>query len=387
MQLSVSSDLDLIEHEWRCFEQRAECTPFQTFEWLSAWHHCIGNSAGVKPAIVIGRQCNGELLFILPLAIERALFYRRCVFLGHAVCDYNGPLLATEFPRVVPPADFAKWARTVVAFIQKCPEYKSDVVSFDKMPEKIGQQANPLLALATALNPDRAYRTNLGVDWDSFYSTKRSSARRKRDRNRYRRLADKGELRVSTLNDSEERQRTLKILFNQKSRIFARSGVSNLFDKPGYSDFYLYIAARAGPLVHISRLDVGSTCAAVNLGLRFRRCYFDILKSYDEGLERLGPGVFYLQELMRYAISQRFNYFDMTIGDHPYKLEWADEELRLYDHVAIAGCLGLLGAAQIKLVSRAKRLLKKSPLLWRLARRFKSVVLFLISSIRRKMSA
>jgi CelD/BcsL family acetyltransferase involved in cellulose biosynthesis len=139
MLLSVTSDLDVIEQEWCCFEERAECTPFQTFEWLSAWQRCIGRSAGVKPAIITGRQPNGELLFILPLAIERARFGNRCVFLGHTLCDYNAPLLAPEFPSVIMPADFGKWWHVVETFIQKTPGYSYEVRLFDKMPERIGQ--------------------------------------------------------------------------------------------------------------------------------------------------------------------------------------------------------------------------------------------------------
>lgn len=387
MQLSITSDLEVIEDEWRCFEQRADCTPFQTFDWLSAWQRCIGGPAGVKPAIVTGRQDNGELLFMLPLAIERARFLadeyrpfltrtsRRCVFLGHALCDYNAPLLAPEFSRLVAPADFASWWRAVAAFIQKTQGYNYDVVLFDKMPARIGRQANPLIALGTMLNPNRAYRTCLGSDWESFYAAKRSSATRKKARKKYRRLADNGELRLVTATDPEERQSTLRILFHQKSRWLARKEPtrSDLFAQPGHSNFYLSVAARADPLVHVSRLEVGSTCAATNLGLRFRGCYYYLLTSYDDGpLGRLGPGVILLHELMRFAISQGFMHFDFSIGHAPYKLEWADEVIELHDHVSAAGWLGLPAAAEIILAPRAKRLLRKSPLLWQLARRVKS---------------
>jgi CelD/BcsL family acetyltransferase involved in cellulose biosynthesis len=388
MQLSITGDLEVIENEWRCFEQRADCTPFQTFDWLSAWQRCIGSPAGVKPAIVTGRQGNGELLFILPLAIERARFGRRCVFLGHAVCDYNAPLLAAEFPRVVAPADFANWWRVVETFIQKTRGYNYEVVLLDKMPERIGQQANPLLALATNFNTNRGYRAFLGEDWESFYATKRSSGTRSRDGNKRRRLRDNGELRMTTPDDPEERQSALRILFDQKSRSFARNGVRNLFAKSGQADFYLSVAARAGSFVHISRLDVGSTCVAANLGLRFRGCYYYLLTSCDDGpLRRFGPGVIHLHELMRYAISQGFRYFDFTIGEHPYKLQWADEEIKLYDRIAAAGWFGLPAAAQITLKSRARRLLKKSHLLWKLAARCKSVVGSLNSLIHGRSSA
>jgi CelD/BcsL family acetyltransferase involved in cellulose biosynthesis len=387
MQLSITSNLAAIEHEWRRFEQHADCTPFQTFDWLSTWQRCIGSLAGVKPVIVTGHQCNGELLFILPLAIERAGFNRRCVFLGHTLCDYNAPLLAAEFPCMIGPPDFANWWHVIEVFLQKTQGYNYEVRLFDKMPERIGQQANPMLALSTTPNSDHAYGVYLGQDWEKLYAAKRSSATRSRDRTKHRRLADNGELRITTPDNPQERQSALKILFKQKGQFFAQHGVSNLFEQPGHSDFYLSIATKAGCLIHISRLEVGSKCVAANLGLQFRNRYYYVLASYDDGpLSRFGPGVIHLQELMRYAISRGFSYFDFTIGDHAYKREWADEEVQLHDHIAAVGWLGLTAAAQTTLMPRVKRFVKNSPSLWQLARRCKSVVGPLRSSIRGRSS-
>jgi CelD/BcsL family acetyltransferase involved in cellulose biosynthesis len=36
LTLDIYRSLDVVESEWRAFEQVAECTPFQTFEWLAA---------------------------------------------------------------------------------------------------------------------------------------------------------------------------------------------------------------------------------------------------------------------------------------------------------------------------------------------------------------
>src|SRR5271155_3329881 len=56
-QLSVSiyNDLGAVESEWRNFQKTAACTPFQTFEWLSAWQYHIGTREGFLPVIVVGR--------------------------------------------------------------------------------------------------------------------------------------------------------------------------------------------------------------------------------------------------------------------------------------------------------------------------------------------
>ena len=352
MQLSITSNLEAIENEWRCFEQRAACTPFQAFDWISAWQSCVGGPAGVKPAIVTGRRSKGEMLFILPLAIVPAQLGNRCVFMGHDLCDYNGPLLAPEFPSVIAPTDFASWWRAIEALLQKTEGYKYEVVLLDKCPARIGGQTNPLLALTTVRNSDCSYRTTLSQDWESYYAQKRSSATRSRDRNKRRHLTSNGELRLITANDPEDRKSTLRILFEQKSRWLAekdqsglpRYGFSNQFTS-GHSNFYLSVASKAGSFVHVSRLEVGSTCVATNLGLQFRGSYYYILASYDDGpLSDSALEFIHLHELMRYAGSQGLQYFDFTIGDHAYKLDWADEKLMLDNHVAAAGWLGLPAA-------------------------------------------
>jgi len=42
LSLRIHGDLIAVEAEWRGFEQVADCTVFQTFDWLAAWHRHIG---------------------------------------------------------------------------------------------------------------------------------------------------------------------------------------------------------------------------------------------------------------------------------------------------------------------------------------------------------
>src|ERR1051325_5313141 len=68
--LSVHDNLAAVEQDWRHFEQIADCTPFQTFDWLSAWQRHVGAAKGITPAIVIARR-GEEIVLLLPLGIER----------------------------------------------------------------------------------------------------------------------------------------------------------------------------------------------------------------------------------------------------------------------------------------------------------------------------
>jgi CelD/BcsL family acetyltransferase involved in cellulose biosynthesis len=118
-------------------------------------------------------------------------------------------------------------------------------------------------------------------------------------------------------------------------------------------------------LAHVSRLDVGTTPVAVNLGLVFRGCYYHVLASYDGGAAaKYGPGAAHLHDLMRHAIERGCRTFDFTIGDERYKREWCDTELTLFDHVGIATARGALIAMPLLAKRALKRWVKQTPVLW-----------------------
>jgi CelD/BcsL family acetyltransferase involved in cellulose biosynthesis len=362
VNISLNTGLASLEREWREFESNAACTPFQTYDWLSTWQRCVGANAGVTPAIITARQ-HGKLLFILPLAAHQKRLVRQVTFLGHTLCDYNAPLLAPDFSAQVSDTQFKSLWEAARALLQG--QFQYDVLLLDKMPEKIGQQANPMRLFGTSLHPSGAHAMALGENWERFYSAKRSSATRRRDRTKRRKLAEFGDLRFITAETADEIRKTMDILIEQKSRWFQRMGIPNLFEIPAQKEFFLSLAMTVRPFVHVSRLSVGANCAAANLGLLFQGCYYHVLTSYDDGpMLRFGPGVAHLHDLMRFAVEHGCKSFDFTIGDEAYKQDWADSQLELHDHVSGDGFLGRLAAAAIKAKLRVKRYIKNSPLVW-----------------------
>jgi CelD/BcsL family acetyltransferase involved in cellulose biosynthesis len=372
LSLSVHDSLAAIEQEWRRFEQTADCTPFQTFDWLSAWQRHVGAATGVTPAIVIARR-GDELLLLMPLGIERRSFARCLVFLGDVLCDYHAPLLAPDFATLVPEGLPALW-HNIARLLQATRASRHDAIIFDKMPATIGGQKNPMLALNVTLNPSGAYETALPADWEAYYASKRSSATRRRDRTKLKRLGELGPVKFVNPDTSAELALTFDLLVQQKSKAFARMGVPNLFAPTGHAAFYRELATspRYRSLVHLSRLHVGTTWAALNLGITFRDCYFHILASYDDGeVSRFGPGAAHLRELLRYAIARGLTRFDFTIGDEPYKRDWCDAEQPLYDYVGAATIRGLPAAIMAFGWGRAKRAIKKSAM-WNAVQRLRA---------------
>lgn len=376
IHIQIESDLGLAASAWKAFETLADCTPFQTFAWLERWQRHIGARKGTIPAIVLGRSKSGEVLFILPLAIETGGRLRRLTWLGSELCDYNAPLLSSQFSKHLPAGGFDAVWKSALSLLRADARFQFDLVDLQKMPEMVGGQKNPCLALRNNPNQSGAYVATLGGKWEEYYAAKRSSATRKTARRKLRQLEEHGPVRLVEVLDPAESTRTLETLIDQKSGFFARMGVENMFRRPGYREFYLAIAtdSEARQLVHVSRLDVGSTIAAANVGLQFRGCYYLTLSSYQDGeLARHGPGRVHLQELLRHAIERGFRHFDFTIGDEPYKYDWADNKLVLHDHLAPVSARGFLVVSPILLWRRVKRFLKQTPIVWRAISRIRAL--------------
>lgn len=367
--LSLSDDLEASAALWRNFEAVAEGTFFQTHAWLEAWQRHVGVRRGVVPLVVTGRHPDGQVLFVLPLALERRGGIRYLTCLGAALCDYNAPLLDQHFETLVDDAAMAAlWAR-VLGLVRAGGRYRFDVIDLPKMPERVGGQRNPLMVLGTRPNPSRAYLAELRGDWETFYAAKRSSATRRKERKQLRQLGAFGPVRFVDRLEGDERQRTLDLLFEQKARSFARMGVGNIFARPGHRELFtgFATASQSRHLVHLSRLETGDTVAAVSIGLVGRGTYSLVVSSYDGGpVARFGPGRAHLNELLRFALDGGFRWFDFTIGDEPYKQDWSDTRLVLHDHLSAGSWRGAIVVGFVNGFRAAKRTIKQNRVLWRL---------------------
>jgi len=367
IRVSLHEDLLEVEADWRRFEKHADCTVFQSFTWLSTWQCHIGQRKRTQSLTVIGRDAHGEMLFLLPLAVERHGIVRTLTWLGSDNSDYNAPLLAPHLLQLISGEDFLALWRNILLRIQSERRWRFDLIEFIRMPANVGQQQNPFLCLPVSPHPDHAYLTRLLGDWETYYASKRSSATRRRERTKRNRLSAMGAIEFVSPTGSDEVALSVDKLISQKTLSFARMGARNIFERPGWSAFYRALASDPGArdFVHVSRLDVGSTAGAINLGLIFQGTYYHLLASHADGeMARFSPGAVHLQELMSYAIARGCTVYDFTIGDESYKRDWSETKAVMFDHVSAVRMRGVPFAPVFRLQSRIKRYIKQTPVVW-----------------------
>ena len=243
--ISASSSMTISTRskaEWRRFEHIADCTAFQTFDWLAAWHRHIGrgkasgrsSSSAATPTAKSHSSCRSPSCRTLGTAavlarpgsvrLQRAAVGARFFAARHT----------RKFPRRL-----ARAARQM----QCEPPLRYDWIEFEKMPKKVGTQLNPFTYLDVTPNPSSAHLTQLGDDWEKFYFAKRSSATRRRDRAKRRHMSA---IRRHPLRHRDENQRcaaTLETLIDQEARAFARRGIRDIFARPGLREFFLDLAS------------------------------------------------------------------------------------------------------------------------------------------------
>src|SRR5450631_515958 len=153
IRIAVYEDLSAIERDWRAFEPHADCTVFQNYDWLATWQRLIGVRNGVRPAIVVGRDGTGTILFLLPLAVSSAGLARELTWLGSELCDYNAPLLAATFSARIDAKHFMALWETIARCLQDNPRLHYDFINLVKMPETVGAQQNPMRYLGGTMTP------------------------------------------------------------------------------------------------------------------------------------------------------------------------------------------------------------------------------------------
>lgn len=358
LRITVEQNFRSLEAPWRELEAEGDAHVFQSYDWLEAWHGCIGRNVPVTPCLVLVESRPGIPLMLLPLGITRAGFARALVWLGGEFSDYQGPLLARDYPALV---DADRFERLWVDVLAALPAV--DLVKFERLPATIGKQANPFLHLAAQPHPSDAHYMNLGGTVDALLKSKRKARTISNDRRKERRLAEHGEIRFVVANDARETARLLPVLLEQKSSGYRSLGVDDLFDSDDSRRFVQRLSrGDSGTRVLLCALTVGDDIVASFWGPVFGTRLYYLFPAYSQDeFARYSPGNILLRFIMGWCLENGVDVLDFTVGDEPYKLAWRDGHIKLHDHFQHRTAAGRIYVLAVSAQRRLKRRIKRSP--------------------------
>ncbi|WP_354063959.1 GNAT family N-acetyltransferase [Devosia sp. 2618] len=368
--IDVHSSPDQVSPDWPVggAETAARCHAFQTVTFLKTWQPTYGATYGAELCLVEVRDAAGKPVLMLPLMITRQRGSRVLGFTDLGVSDYNAPVL---FPTDV------VWTRQSAnelwqSIITRLPAF--DLAMFDKMPEKVGDLANPFFLLSDELNDESCHLTNLDQPWAEVEKHVQGA---KNLRNRFRALQRLGTCEVVVAETKEQRQFILESLLEQKQRRFEETNVPGFERHPEKRDFFSLgteTFAEIGAL-HLSALVVNGEAIAAMWGFTQGRHYYGLFFTFEAGeWTKYSPGRVLHHQLLQLLAERGFACLDLGIGDEPWKLAACDVTIPLHQFTA---AYTLRGRMTLRLMQLHERLTqtalwqKLRPLKWILLRKFR----------------
>lgn len=361
----IFNSFNAIEIIWQRFEKTSDNYAFQQFNWLKHWYNTIGLAKNYQLCLTVIECPVGQPIMLLPLGIEQRNNVACLVWLGGKVSDYHAPLLQANITEHMS-AEFFQTIWTKVK--AQLPTY--DAIIFEKMPATIAKQKNPWITLPCIPTASNAHFTHLTESLEHFLKTKRSSKSIATEKRKHRRLQEQGETKFVVAKTPEQISLFLDAMMQQKARSYQEMGVANLFSDQSVLDFFNTLSNDACPtgFVHLSALLLNDRIIASHWGVVYKHRFYHLYPTYEQSeLTKYAPGGLLMWHLFDWCMTNNVEIYDFTIGDEPYKDQWCDQELALYDYYQGITLKGICYAEAIKFLHQAKRTIKQTPALWQMA--------------------
>ncbi|HEX6980239.1 MAG TPA: GNAT family N-acetyltransferase [Alphaproteobacteria bacterium] len=334
--VQVADNCTALRKAWLYLEENGYFYAFQSFAWISTLLGTVGAALGAEPALVLISDESGAPVMLIPLALRKWAGLTFLEFVDFGPTDYNAPLVQKAYAGHLTKDRFRELWQTVLRTIGPI-----DVVRLDKIPARIGAITNPFLHL-TCREYETSHQAPLEGDFAAFLRA-RSSKLMADSRRRRRRVAEKGRLEFRIARTPAEAEALTDVMIHLKSRRYQATGAYDKFEHRYYRDFYLQLAREqaAGGIVHVSALMLDDVPIAVHWGLASPDRFYWIMPAYDADCWRpYSVGRLLLEDVIRWCYENRISVFDFTIGDEPFKREWADRSMPLYLHRAALSTAG-----------------------------------------------
>jgi CelD/BcsL family acetyltransferase involved in cellulose biosynthesis len=363
-RLAIFATLSEAEPHWRALE-RGQCvgTPYQRFDFLSAWYHHLGAAADIEPFIIIGFDSADTALFLWPFGRRKISGLRIVEFLGGKHANFNHALVRSDFA----PSAVLEIFDDILRMLRG----QADALILTQQPMFWQGTANPLARLPHQLSPNTGHSGALSADFEALLRVRTNADTRKKMRKKAQTLFESGTPRFARAVTADETRRVLDTFFEQKRARMKAQGIPDVFGDPNVRRFVETLALRPGadglPAIELYSLSAGDTIVATTGGIagggRFCCMFSSII---PDRFTRESPGEQILVHIVRDLCARGFTTFDLGTGEARYKRLFCNEAEPLIDSFFPLNGAGNLYVAAERLSASAKRFIKNTPAAWSL---------------------
>ena len=215
---------------------------------------------------------------------------------------------------------------------------------------------NPFVKYLSNNAHDISYQLNIDNSWEVFSKEKRKK-KILMDSNRQRRRIEKnGVINFIIPDQSIIKNKIISKMIEFKRYRYNLMKVKDLLSSKHNRDFYfgLVDALNGGVLkLHVSALLIDDEVVATHLGTILNDKFYYLMPSNDfNEWQKYSVGRLLLEELLKKYFNDKFEVFDFSIGDEPYKKNWCNQKTELYQHIRSMNTKGFI--YKLYLISRTK---------------------------------
>lgn len=327
LQITVHSDPNEIIRDWCQFEiDQAHTNTCST--WCKAWYDAHKHLKRVEPFIIVGRDRQNSIEFILPLELRRYGPMKILVAPGAGHTTYYSGLYTERVLQMFTQEQGTEFWDHVLASIGRVDAVLIEGFSVDKFGPH-----HPLALLPQIEAAHGSMRMDISSDWATQYEDMIPPKLKADNRRCAKRLAELGELKHVIAETPEDRHALLDVLLQQKATQFADMNVIDPFKPEAVASFYrrLIDADENKPetSLYFSALTLDNIPLAANFGLLDDgQCYGLITSMTNCDKRRFSPGRLLLGHTNGYLSSINIKAHDFGMGMLPYKSVWCQRELK-----------------------------------------------------------
>ena len=365
------NDIAAAEPIWRAFETRQQfLTPYQRFDFLSAWQHGVGRREEVRPFIVIATDAECRPLLLLPLAIWDKFGIRTARFMGGKHANFNMALWDRNFAAEAGAADLDALLKGIGKLAAV------DMLELTQQPRRWQDLANPFAGLRQQLSVNLCPVLDMPPGAATALI---SNSFRRRLKSKERKLQSIPGFRYRLADTDAEITRLLDWFFRTKPQRMAEQKLPNVFAEPGVEDFIrsACLAKLAGGLraidIHALECDeeVIALFAGVADGYRFSMMFNTYTMSEHA---RYSPGLILIRNIIDHYAGRSYRALDLGVGSDDYKRLFCKTDEPVFDSFIPLTSRGKLASAATSAIHRGKRLVKQNPALLHLAQRLRGAI-------------